>query len=440
MNDNQGLQQAIAAIKAGDKVAGRKLLVEFIRVNPRHENAVLWLSATTDDPAQKRKCFEQVLQINPDNQKAKAALARLDTPQSLDDESPPLETATSYRCLDNSSVKYLKLHHCNDEFVCDACKELAARPIPKDQAPDLPYAACTSELGCRCWYSPVILNKSEPQSQKVVYKDKNVTITREGVTFTAGSPCALNELASVSLEEIVVTGNRALATIISIFGLAFIFLPLLCGLLGVIEIKAITLLSMGLGAIMVIIAGLIVPRPKKTYGVEINKYSERFIPLKSEDKDYVQKIVNTISQVLQQHRAKVAAEARRERLKRERDLTEMDKLSVSELAERVMEVFRRDDAKVQIEAGRKNRCTLNIQTSSGERYVAIVKRTFQPIGLPEVRALYGLIMNSNAQKGFFFTNETFTQPAIDWAQGKSIHLVNENDLVDLAAKFGVEWE
>ena len=83
-------QEAIAAIKAGDKAKGRRLLSLFLQDNPTHENALLWLSATTNSPTEKRRYFERVLQINPYNEKAKQALAKLDDA----DEAPGLEVMT----------------------------------------------------------------------------------------------------------------------------------------------------------------------------------------------------------------------------------------------------------------------------------------------------------------------------------------------------------
>lgn len=91
MPEPSQLQEAIAAIKAGDKAKGRKLLSLFLRDNPVHENALLWMSATTDNPNEKWRYFQQVLQINPNNEKAKQALAKL---ESLNDEAPDLETMT----------------------------------------------------------------------------------------------------------------------------------------------------------------------------------------------------------------------------------------------------------------------------------------------------------------------------------------------------------
>ena len=77
MSDILQLQQAIAAIKVGDKAAGRRLLAKVIRNDPRNEAAWLWMSAVTDSDEQRRACLERVLAINPDNQNARQGLARL---------------------------------------------------------------------------------------------------------------------------------------------------------------------------------------------------------------------------------------------------------------------------------------------------------------------------------------------------------------------------
>jgi hypothetical protein len=71
------LQQAIAAIKAGDKAAGRRLLAEVIRNDPRNEAAWLWMSAVLDSDEQRRTCLERVLAINPASATARQGLARL---------------------------------------------------------------------------------------------------------------------------------------------------------------------------------------------------------------------------------------------------------------------------------------------------------------------------------------------------------------------------
>ncbi len=83
------LQQAIAAVKAGDKEAGRRLLAEVIRNDPRNEVAWLWMSAATDSDVQRRTCLERVLAINPGNATARRGLARLDPPTQPPGAPPP---------------------------------------------------------------------------------------------------------------------------------------------------------------------------------------------------------------------------------------------------------------------------------------------------------------------------------------------------------------
>jgi len=68
---NNKLQQAITAIKSGDKTTGRRFLAEVIKANPRNETAWLWMAMVLDDTQKKKKCFQRVLQINPNNELAK---------------------------------------------------------------------------------------------------------------------------------------------------------------------------------------------------------------------------------------------------------------------------------------------------------------------------------------------------------------------------------
>lgn len=48
-------------------------------------------------------------------------------------------------------VKSVEIHTCNDDIVCDACRELAGKIYTLSEVPELPYEKCTSERGCRCW-------------------------------------------------------------------------------------------------------------------------------------------------------------------------------------------------------------------------------------------------------------------------------------------------
>ena len=95
-NPLHALRRAIAAVKAGDKVAGRRLLAEVIRDDPRNETAWLWMSAALDSDQQRRTCLERVLAINPGNATAQQGLARLGStlqPPALSSPGTPPEPA-----------------------------------------------------------------------------------------------------------------------------------------------------------------------------------------------------------------------------------------------------------------------------------------------------------------------------------------------------------
>ena len=77
------LQQAIAAIKAGDKETGQQLLMKVIKADPKNEAAWLWMASTLDDPQEKKECLQKVLQINPGNEMAKKALVAFERPGEL---------------------------------------------------------------------------------------------------------------------------------------------------------------------------------------------------------------------------------------------------------------------------------------------------------------------------------------------------------------------
>lgn len=79
---DQKLYQAIDAIKAGDKDLGKQLLIEILKVDQRNEAAWLWMSQAVNGSAEKAKCLQNVLKINPENEIAKKALEQLDRAQT----------------------------------------------------------------------------------------------------------------------------------------------------------------------------------------------------------------------------------------------------------------------------------------------------------------------------------------------------------------------
>ena len=86
---SDSLQQAIAAIKAGDKETGQQLLAQVISADPQNEAAWVWLATVVDDPQRQRECLHKVLKMNPNNEIARRSLAELNKlPPSLPGSQP----------------------------------------------------------------------------------------------------------------------------------------------------------------------------------------------------------------------------------------------------------------------------------------------------------------------------------------------------------------
>jgi hypothetical protein len=78
---DQIYKEAIAAIRAGDKAAGREKLLKVIELDEFHEHAWMWLGATVDTDDERIICLENVLTINPQNEKARQVLDKLRSKQ-----------------------------------------------------------------------------------------------------------------------------------------------------------------------------------------------------------------------------------------------------------------------------------------------------------------------------------------------------------------------
>ncbi|MCB0156274.1 MAG: tetratricopeptide repeat protein [Anaerolineae bacterium] len=82
------LQQAISAIKAGDKATGRQLLIKVLQANHHNELAWLWLTETVTTNRERRDCLQNVLKINPNNPAALRGLAALEQSQPPAEKQP----------------------------------------------------------------------------------------------------------------------------------------------------------------------------------------------------------------------------------------------------------------------------------------------------------------------------------------------------------------
>ena len=71
------LQDGIAAARSGDRATGRRLLEQVTQGDPNNELAWFWLALCVNTVSERRACLERVLAINPNNARAKQALAQL---------------------------------------------------------------------------------------------------------------------------------------------------------------------------------------------------------------------------------------------------------------------------------------------------------------------------------------------------------------------------
>jgi hypothetical protein len=79
------VEAGIRAYRAGNKDEAKTLLLKAVEIDERNEKAWLWLSAVVDSPEEQRICLENVLAVNPNNERAQQGLKALDQKAS----SPP---------------------------------------------------------------------------------------------------------------------------------------------------------------------------------------------------------------------------------------------------------------------------------------------------------------------------------------------------------------
>jgi len=76
-NADSLVREAIAVYRAGNKSQARNLLLQAVDLDEHHEQAWLWLSAVVDSVEDQITCLENVLTINPNNEKAKQGIQLL---------------------------------------------------------------------------------------------------------------------------------------------------------------------------------------------------------------------------------------------------------------------------------------------------------------------------------------------------------------------------
>lgn len=85
---DQLLKAGIRAVKAGEREAAKQHFLQIIEQDERHELAWLWLSTAVSTKEEQILCLENVLTINPSNEKAQARLEKLRGVLTIIDDSP----------------------------------------------------------------------------------------------------------------------------------------------------------------------------------------------------------------------------------------------------------------------------------------------------------------------------------------------------------------
>lgn len=90
------LQQAASLARSGDRAQARKLLEQALALDDSSERAWLMLARVVDTPRERRICYENVLDINPNNDEARRALEALrpSPPSSPNVQTPSTRMAS----------------------------------------------------------------------------------------------------------------------------------------------------------------------------------------------------------------------------------------------------------------------------------------------------------------------------------------------------------
>jgi tetratricopeptide (TPR) repeat protein len=122
MSSAEVLQRAIQAARSGRREAARDLLLDLVEVDPRNEMAWMWLSGLVDSLEDKIIACENVLTINPSNEKVRQYLTQLQKQQEASLLKKNNEDAVSL--LDRAKV------HAERKEI-DAALNLAGQALEK---------------------------------------------------------------------------------------------------------------------------------------------------------------------------------------------------------------------------------------------------------------------------------------------------------------------
>ncbi|MBE0691416.1 MAG: hypothetical protein IH587_14955, partial [Anaerolineae bacterium] len=80
------MNRGIAAARAGDKAGARVIFEQVVELDEENEKAWFWLASVLDDDTQKRLALSTVLHLNPQNERARKALNLIEARQNFQEE------------------------------------------------------------------------------------------------------------------------------------------------------------------------------------------------------------------------------------------------------------------------------------------------------------------------------------------------------------------
>ncbi len=116
------IASGIAAAKAGDKEQARRLLLKATELRPTDATPWIWLSATTDDPAEQRSYLESALAADPNNGAARRGLVTLSQKMQSETilaEGQAVTPMAENQSLESTARAVFQCAHCGGQQVFD---------------------------------------------------------------------------------------------------------------------------------------------------------------------------------------------------------------------------------------------------------------------------------------------------------------------------------
>lgn len=166
-------REGVAAIRFGDKAAGKEKLMKVVEADQLHEQAWLWLSACVDAREEQILCLQNALTLNPQNETARRGLEKLGVAFTEDEtapETPPSPSKSPARPAPSSAIsalppdeqwraKIIEQSASGEGFVSEAILIPSRPDLPPRSLWDLSSA----------WANALIFKVSGPYAQEVEY-------------------------------------------------------------------------------------------------------------------------------------------------------------------------------------------------------------------------------------------------------------------------------